>query len=294
MSRSESLPKAFIYGALGIATIALAITFVTDPSGVWSSILASLIMLGPSAVISGYVITSYASRRTREDDTVLLSGCFSQLARMITLTDAALNIMKGKGLPAEKRDLSNLALEADPDAPLALFLTEFEKLEKQFNSTGQAPGVSPHDRRPWLAEPELFEFPDFPVIDDFLSRVNPSHLGSWSKNYSMLMARWYETAIFIIEIGDFDGRTAITQSTGIVEAKAEAYLQKIPTRRSVTVSSSEYLMLIQEALRNCIRLVSELHEELELPKKNVHVALISALTGPTRPLNHSRVGSASS
>ncbi|OKX81674.1 hypothetical protein [Corynebacterium glutamicum] len=294
MTLSDSLPKTFVFWALGITVLAIVVALVTDPSGVSSSILASLIMLGPSAVISGYVISRYVSRRTRKDDVVLLASCFMQLARMITLTDTAISVMKGAGLPLEKRNLRNLALEADRDDPLALFLAEFEKLEKQFNSISQAPGVDPSDRKPWVAAPEFFEFPDFPLVDEFLSRVNPSHRGSWSKNLSALLARWYETAIFIFQVKDFWGRTVTKRSTGVVEARAEAYLQNKSNRRSVTVSSGEYLMIIQEALRNCIHFVGQLNAELKLPKKCVYIALVVALSDPEAPLDLSRVGSAAS
>lgn len=99
MNQPSHFPPSFTGAALLITFIAGITGYFLDPSAVLSSIVATLIMVGPTALVSSLIVSRYRSRKDKMNDAVLLSICLWELMAMIKLVERIISILYNQHTP---------------------------------------------------------------------------------------------------------------------------------------------------------------------------------------------------
>lgn len=256
-----------------VTIAAMGIGYFLDPSAVFSSIVASLILVGPSAVVSGFVISHYKSIINRKNDLVLLGVCLKELLQIVDLTEDLISKLY-KGNASSRVDLWELiSSQSRYENALDPFLRFLEELRIRLEFAADFSPLDRTDEKPWLAEDDLFNFPDFPLIATSLNSLPSRERYPWTRLISGGASRWYESVPMQLTTFSFE-RSISVMHLGIERTRAEAYLQRVAGSGYSVVQPMEYLANVREALMRSKYIMGHLRDENNLPRKYLSAVLV--------------------
>ena len=293
MSQTSQYPKVLIGLAVLITAVSVVVSFLFDPRSVWSGVLTSLIWLGPSAIVSGIVLLKVKARQAKEKNILMLSVILAQLGRMVALGRRVVDVVEGIDVDAGRESKNGAISDGETSNPRSLeqLRMEVSSLYDEFTVATSNPKISPRDRHPWKAKPEFFEFPDFTATYQAVVRMELAWKDSWPECFSLMIHRWYETVPVFFEVGGFPNKLRLYRVSGIDNARAEIFALNNNQPQHVTLSSGEYLMVVQEGFRNTLHLLNVMVASLDLNEKERSTAVELSSIVSNSPLNLSRIAS---
>lgn len=128
------------------------------------------------------------------------------------------------------------------------------------------------DELPWIAEEEMFAFPDFPLIAKSLENLASRDDYPWTRYIANFASRWYDTVP--IQLTVFSHNSALSDiKVGVTNAGAQAYLQRVAGSGHTVVEPRNYLSNVGQALHHTTNIVSRLKHETTLPPDYIRFIL---------------------
>lgn len=270
MKNSNRIDLSLSGAALFVSALAGIAALFLDPYSVLLSILATLIMTGPTVFVSHMVVSRYRSRKENLHNTILLHVCLEEFKVTMTLVERVISILY-KGQSADTSSITNLPDPSIPhDHPLNSLLSSLDTLSKRYDVATRFSTLERTDEIPWIAKGDLLTFPDFPLVSKSLDSMMPADDLPWSRYMAHFAARWYETVPFRLTI--FTHGSAISDiKVGIPDAMAYAHLQITAGSGYAVVEPSNYLNHVGEALRMTRLILKYLVDELKLPPDHIRL-----------------------
>lgn len=257
MNANYRQPRLVVYAGLLLSGAAATAGYFVGYEDILPSIIAALILVGPSLAVAGFVVSAYMSLRSRRNDGAFLSIALWQLYLSLPLATALLAIVNSEE-SANGKLLDAREFEAPPGAPpLEGAIRRIRELQALIDAAIEAPVIERNERMPWRAEAELFEFPNFTLVSRCMESMSVHRSDAWVSFGVEIAREWYETvAIQLTMLGH--GAAIAEMKAGVVEARTFAELQRTAFSGTVTVEPSNYFHVVQFALNHALMVLQKI------------------------------------